>query len=73
MGAIKSIAEVVLPFPAVADVVPLLSAMTASRCRTHGYATTSDLGIDVARKIIQIKIAHRALHLIDVESRVSSS
>ena len=45
--------------------------MTLSRCRSHGYATTSDLGVAVARKIIKVKMAHRALHLIDIESRVS--
>ena len=51
--------------------MPFLSAMTASRRRSHGYATTRDLGVAVAGKIIQIKMAHRTLHLTDVESRVS--
>ena len=45
--------------------------MTASQCRCHGYATTGVLRVAVARKIIQVKMAHRALHLINVESRVS--
>ena len=58
-------------FPAVAGVMLLLSAMAASRGRSHGYATTSDLGVAVARKIIQVNMAHRALNLINVESRVS--
>ena len=61
----------VLPFPAVAGVVSLLSAMTASRSRSHGCAATSYLGVAVARKVIQVNMAHRALHLINVESRVS--
>ena len=55
VGASRFAAAVVLPFPAVAGVVPLLSAMTASRCRSHGYATTNDLGVAGARKIIQVK------------------
>ena len=71
MSASRSVVVVVLPFPSAAGVVPLLSAMTASRCRSHGYVTTSDLGVAIARKIIQVKMAHRALHLIDVDSRVS--
>ena len=45
--------------------------MAASRCRSHGYATTSDFGVAVAGKIIKMKVAHRALYLVDVESRVS--
>ena len=71
VGASRLVAVVILPFPAVAGGVPLLSAMTASRCGSHGFATTSDLGVAVARKVIQLKMVHRALHLIDVESRVS--
>ena len=72
VGASRSTVVVVLPCPAVADVVPLLSAMTASRRRSHGCATTSDVGLAVARNIIQVKMVHRALHLINVESRVSA-
>ena len=45
--------------------------MAARRCRRHRYATTNDLGVAVARKVTQVKVAHRALHLINVESRVS--
>ena len=71
MGASRIAVVVVLPFPAVVGVVHLFSAMTPSRCRSHGYATINDFGVAVAAKIIEIKMAHRALHLIDVESRVS--
>ena len=45
--------------------------MTVSPRRSHGNATNSDLGVAVTAKIIQIEMAHRALHLIDVESRNS--
>ena len=71
MAASSLVVVVVLPFAAVAGVVPLLSAMIASQGRSHGYATTSDLGVAVGRKIIRVKMAHRPLHLINVKSQVS--
>ena len=74
VGASRFDVVAVLPFPAVAGVMPLLSAMsaiTASRCCSHGFATTTDFGVAVARKIVQVKMAHRASHLIDIERRVS--
>ena len=73
MGASRLVVVVVFPTPAVAGAVPLLSATTASRCRSHGFATTSDLGVVVARKRIQKKMACRALYVIDAGLGTSSS
>ena len=59
---------VVILFPAVAGVVPLFSAIQAGRCfRRLGYATIVDLGTAVAQTIIQVKMVHHALHLINAE------
>ena len=69
MGASRLVAVVVLPCPAVAGV--LLCAMTACRRRSHGNATTSNLGVAVAANIIQTEMTRRALHLTDVERRIS--
>lgn len=48
-----------------------MSAVIAIRCRNHGHAAIIDSGIAVARKIIQIKMAHHAMHVIGVKSGVS--